>query len=177
MLNKPYRKLEKVVDSYIFDVREYFLHINQNFKKQAEETKSRSHGGYEVVRYAEQFGCEISYKRIELLEKIEFLFTKVGRKLSSEQHKNLIEKCTKLFDGVITDYQELIEEEFGHIESIKLRLQSLRSNNAVQIKSYIEALEILSSTKVDTALFWTAVGVIVSAALSLASIIIDIFKP
>ena len=94
MCNQAYRKLEKVVDSYILDVHEHFRTSNLTFKKQAQETKSRPYGGYEVSHYADQFNYELSCKRTELLKRIETLFAKTGRKLSSKQYNNLIEKCT-----------------------------------------------------------------------------------
>ena len=175
MRDKHYKTLISVVNDYLDGTITYFSSYNAQFKKTAKEIKSRAHGGYEVAHLTKEFEKEVGYKCTELLEKIEALFNKSRRNLSSKQYNGLINMCTKKFNAIVNSYCSAFCEEFENIETVESSFKILNENITCKINNYIRAFKCLSNTKIDKALLWTAIGT-VFAAISLILSVISVFK-
>lgn len=175
MRDKTYKQLFSLANESIVDIYEHFSVYIHLFEKKAEETKANSYGGYELTKFAGDFNKELNQKCSELLKEIEKLFVGSGRKLSRKQYMDLIEKCTKPFDSIVDNYSEVFEKEFGLNETIKTSLKISKSRMFMKISGFINALNIISNTKIDKALVWTAVGTVfagISLILSVIAIIL-----
>lgn len=171
MRDKVYKQLSSLVNESIFDIYEYFSVYIHLFEKRAEETKANSYGGYELTKFAGEFNKELNQKCSELLKEIETLFVGSGRKLSRKQYMDLIDKCTKPFDSIVDNYSKAFEKEFGLNETLKTSLTISKSRMFGKIGGFINALNIISNTKIDKALVWTAVGTVFAGFSLILSII------
>lgn len=84
---------------------------------------------------------------------------------------DLIDKCTKPFDSIVDNYSKAFEKEFGLNETLKTSLTISKSRMFGKIGGFINALNIISNTKIDKALVWTAVGTVFAGFSLILSII------
>ncbi|MBE6806268.1 MAG: hypothetical protein E7526_07170 [Ruminococcaceae bacterium] len=177
MNKKAYKKLSVLINEKIEDTYKYFEEYKHLFKNNAQEVKAGSYGGRDVLEFVEDFNKEVNKKCNELLKEIDSLFINSGRKLSNNQYADLIDKCTTLFASTIDGYYKVFEEEFDLNETIETSSNLFRGNTALKISRHINALNIMSNTKLDKALLWTAIGTVfagLSLVLSVIAIIVTI---
>ena len=94
-----------------------------------------------------------------------------------KQYADLIDKCTTLFVSTIDGYYKVFQEEFDLNRTIETSRNVFRSNIALRISNHINALNIMTNTKLDKALLWTAIGTVfagLSLVLSVIAIIVTI---
>lgn len=175
MKDNVYKQLSSLINESISNIKEYFSIYILLFERRAEETKANSYGGYELTKFVGEFNNELNQKCSELFKEIENLFVGSGRKLSREQYIDLTDKCTKSFDSIIDNYSKAFDKVFGLNETLRLSLTTSKSRIFRKIGKFINALNIISNTKIDKALWWTAIGT-VFAGISLILSIIAILK-
>ena len=111
----------------------------------------------------------------ELLERIDKLFVDSGRRLSSKQYDDLINRCIKKFAGIIDNYCNVFQKEFEFTETIKISFRLIKENIDFKIRNYIEAVKLINNYKINKDRQWTAWGVIISTILSIIAIVGSIF--
>ena len=177
MNKKIYKQLSVLINERIEDIYKHFEAYKLLFKRNAQRVKSGSYSGHDVLELVEDFNKEVNRKCNELLKEIDSLFINSGRKLSNNQYADLIEKCTTLFVSTVDGYYKVFQEEFDLNRTIETSRNVFRSNIALRISSHINALNIMTNTKFDKALLWTAIGTVFagfSLVLSVIAIIITI---
>ena len=171
MRNKIYKQISSLVNESILDIYEHFSVYIYSFENLAKETKSNSYGGYELTKFVGDFNKELNQKCSDLLKEIETLFVGSGRKLSRKQYMDLIEKCTKPFDSIIDNYSAAFKKEFGLNETAETSLRVSKGRIYGKISGFINAVNIISNTKIDKALVWTAIGTLFAGVSLLLSVI------
>lgn len=177
MNKKIYKQLSVLINERIEDTYKHFEAYKHLFKKNVQEVKAGSYGGHDVLEFAEDFNKEVNRKCNVLLKEIDSLFINSGRKLSNKQYADLIDKCTTLFVSTIDGYYKVFQEEFDLNRTIETSRNVFRSNIALRISNHIDALNIMTNTKLDKALLWTAIGTVfagLSLVLSVIAIIVTI---
>lgn len=174
MRKKAYKQITILVDNHISDIHEYFNLYIHLFENKAKETKNSSYGGYELKTLVNEFNNEINQKCSNLMREIETIFANSGRKLSHKQYVDLIEKCVKPFNTIESNFATTFKKEFNFNETLKISLLNSNERISKKINDSINTLNILSNTKIDKALIWTAIGTIlagISLILSIVTII------
>ena len=174
MKNKIFKQLLDLVNEEISGIYDYFALHNLLFERKANQIKSDSYGGHEINKIMDEFNQIINTKSSELLEKISQMFKDSGRKLSKKQYKELIKNCTAPFISCIDNYKQVFQNEFELNKTLETKLEVAKGNISNKISNHINALKIFINSKLDKALWWTAIGTIfagVSLILSVIAII------
>ena len=175
MNKKIYKQISVLIDEKIDDTYGNFEVFKLMFKRKAQELKTRSYSGRDVLEFVGDFNKEVNDKCNELLKEIDSRFINSGRKLSKSQYADLIGKSTTLFTSVIDGYYKSFQEEFDLNRTIETSKNAFRGNIVLKISRHINALNIMSNTKLDKALLWTAIGTVfagISLVLSVIAIIV-----
>lgn len=165
----------EMVDDEISNIYDFFSLYTILFERKAKETKAGSYGGYEISKMVGEFNKAINDKSTELLEKVSKLFQESGRTLSEKQYDILLNKCHTPFERSIDDYKKVFRKEFESNDSIEISLDMFKSNVKAKINKRIRGLKVFINTKLDKALWWTAIGTVfagVSLILSVVAIIV-----
>ena len=169
-----YNDLFEVLRLQLSETERYFYVYGMQFRKKAQAKKATAFAGHEIKQFADEFCVEINSKCSELLCSAEKLFLASGRKLSKSQYKHLIAEYTHSFGILIDAFSKTFFEEFETLETIALLFSNLKGNITPKITSHFRAIEILSNSKIDKVLRWTAVSTVL-AALSLILSVINLF--
>jgi hypothetical protein len=171
MNKKLYEQISLLINEKIEDTYKYFEVYKYTFNKKVKKLKASPYSGHDVLELVENFNDELNLKCKTLLKEIDDLFINSGRKLSNSQYADLIKRCTSLFVSTIDGYYKAFQEEFEFKGTIKTSANVFRKNMASKISGHINALNIISTTKIDKALMWTAVGTVFAGISLLLSII------
>ena len=177
MKKKVYIPLSKVVDDYIQKMYDCFSRHIATFRKQAQEMKSHSYGGREVLNLVAVFNQETNQQCDKLIDKVKNLFAESGRSLSKKQYDDLKSKCTKPFVNGIDAFKKALQEEFEWTSTMETSLSVLKGNVISSINHRIDTFKLISSVRLDKALRWTALGTIfagISLLLSAVAILVSI---
>lgn len=174
MNDKYFRDFWGLVDNKTTDIHKHFSMYNA-LSKVAFQTKKASYSDYDLQKMVGGFSREVNSQCSKLLETISDIFTKSGRKLSAKQYNILIDMCTKTFTTIIDNYKTAFQEEFNISDTLEIQFRLCEEDVSNKINKHIKALKILINTKIDKALWWTAIGTVfagVSLILSVVAIIV-----
>lgn len=174
MKAKVFEQLSTIIEIKIVEIESYFTSYLVATEKEIKEMKSQSYGGYEIQKIVDEFSEIINLKSSELIETIIHLAINCGRNFSSKQYLKLNETCASSFQAIINRFSKLLTNEFENTETLNIALKTTNDNVLYKIEKNILAIKIYLNKKIDIALRWTAIGVLVSAIGIIISTVVSI---
>lgn len=171
MREKTYEQISFLITKDIAEIYRYFSIYIYLFSKKAPEIKAGSYGGYDLVKLVEDFNTELNLKSSKLLKNVENWFLISGRKLSKHQYERTIDMCTKPFISIIDDYSKAFKKEFDLNKTLEVSFVTSKNTISSKIQSYLNTLSIISNSKLDKALMWTALGTVFAGISLILSVI------
>ena len=176
MRNKIFNQLLTIVEIRVAETQDYFVSQLVSVEKRLKEINARTHGGYEIRQCSDDFFKAINIKSSELIDAVTKLAIDCGRNFSEKQYAILNEKCSKCFESIIGRFSNILKEESALTESLQVSIKTQKESVLYKIEKNILAIRIFLNKKVDKALCWTVVGVIISTLLSIFAIVVSIIK-